>query len=143
MALAFSVPFVLADQLGVQRDAYYAIYVAAVVALFVGWAHDARQSLPEMLARRRRLAAGLGVIFAIISVFIATAAEGGRAAPRRHRTTGDQVTKLEWWHDHAAHVQRRNAVVHQGFDLPRSDARASLDAAGRCMDWLRELWATG
>src|SRR5688572_7744293 len=76
MAVAFLVPFVAADQLGLQRDLYYAVYAAAVVALFVAWAQDTRQSLREMLARRWRLAIGLGIVFAAISAFIATRAEG-------------------------------------------------------------------
>ena len=76
MAGAFIVPFVAADQLGLQRDLYYALYAAAVVALFVAWARDTRQSLREMLARRWRLAVGLGIVFAAISAFIATRAEG-------------------------------------------------------------------
>jgi hypothetical protein len=81
MAGAFIVPFVAADQFGLQRDLYYAVYAAAVVALFVAWARDTRQSLREMLARRWRLAVGLGIVFAAISVFIATRAEGEAAHP--------------------------------------------------------------
>jgi hypothetical protein len=81
MAGSFLVPFVLADQLGLQRDVYYAVYVAGVVGLFVGWARDTRQPLKAMLARRWRLALGLGVVFAAISVFIATQAEDGTRHP--------------------------------------------------------------
>jgi hypothetical protein len=81
IAGSFLVPFVLADQLGLPRDLYYAVYVAFVVGLFVAWARDTRQSLREMLARRWRLAAGLGVVFAVISVFIATRAEDGTTHP--------------------------------------------------------------
>jgi hypothetical protein len=76
MAGAFVVPFVAADQLGLQRDVYYAVYAAAVIALFVAWARDTHQPLREMLARRWRLAVGLGIVFAAISAFIATRAEG-------------------------------------------------------------------
>lgn len=78
---SFLVPFIVADRLGLQRDVYYAVYVAAVVGLFVAWARDTRQPLREMLARRWRLAVGLGVAFAAISVFIATQAEGGTDHP--------------------------------------------------------------
>jgi hypothetical protein len=35
----------VADQLGLQRDLYYGLYAAAVVALFVAWARDTRQPL--------------------------------------------------------------------------------------------------
>ena len=78
---SFLVPFIVADRLGLQRDVYYAVYVAAVVGLFVTWARDTRQPLRDMLARRWRLAVGLGVVFAAISVFIATQAEGGTDHP--------------------------------------------------------------
>ena len=81
MAGSFLVPFLLADQLGLQRDLYYAVYVAAVVGLFVAWARDTRQPLREMCARRWRLAVGLGVLFAAISVLIATQAETGSTHP--------------------------------------------------------------
>jgi hypothetical protein len=57
------------------------VYAAAVVGLFVAWARDTRQPLRAMLARRWRLAVGLGVLFAAISVFIATRAEGGTDHP--------------------------------------------------------------
>ena len=81
MAVSFLVPFVVADQIELQRDVYYAVYVAAVVGLFVGWARDTRQPLSEMCARRWRLAVVLGVAFAAISAFIAVRAEGGTTHP--------------------------------------------------------------
>ena len=81
MVVAFLVPFLLTDRLGLERDLYYAVYVAAVLGLFVAWARDTRQSLREMAARRWRLAAGLGVLFAAVSVLIATQAETGSGHP--------------------------------------------------------------
>ena len=78
---SFLVPFIVADQLGIQRDLYYAVYVAAVVGLFVAWARDTRQPLREMFARHWRLAVVLGVVFAAISALIATRAEGGTDHP--------------------------------------------------------------
>lgn len=81
MAGAFLVPFVVADQLGLQRDIYYAVYVVAVVGLFVAWARDTGQALGEMVTRRWRLALGLGVVFAAVSALIATQAEGGASHP--------------------------------------------------------------
>jgi hypothetical protein len=81
MAVAFLVPFVVADQLGLQRDIYLVVYVAAVIGLFVGWALDTGQSLHEMVARRWRLAVALGVAFAGIGAVIATAAEDGSGHP--------------------------------------------------------------
>jgi hypothetical protein len=81
MVVAFLVPFVLADRLGLERDVYYAVYATAVLGLFVAWARDTGQSLREMVARRWRLAAGLGVLFAAVSALIATKAETGSGHP--------------------------------------------------------------
>jgi xanthine/uracil permease len=81
MAVAFLVPFVVADQLELQRDLYLVVYVAAVVGLFFGWARDTHQSLPEMLGRRRRLAVALGIAFAAIGAVIAIGAEEGSPHP--------------------------------------------------------------
>jgi hypothetical protein len=81
MAGSFVVPFIVADQLGLQRDLYYPVYVAAVVGLFVAWARDTHQPVRELFARRWRLAVGLGIVFAAISAFIATRAEGATDHP--------------------------------------------------------------
>ncbi|HEX5622212.1 MAG TPA: hypothetical protein VFX51_27550 [Solirubrobacteraceae bacterium] len=81
MAVAFLVPFVAADQLALERDIYLVVYLAAVIGLFVGWALDTGQSLHEMVARRWRLAVGLGVVFAGLGAVIATGAEDGSEHP--------------------------------------------------------------
>ena len=81
MAGSFLIPFIVADQLELQRDIYYAVYVAGVVGLFLAWARDTRQSLRELVARRWRLALGLGVAFAAVSALIAVNAEDGTEHP--------------------------------------------------------------
>ena len=81
MAVAFLVPLVIADSLGLQRDLYYAVYVAAVVGVFAGWARDTGESLMQMVSRRWRLALALGLVFAGISVAIALRAEGSSPHP--------------------------------------------------------------
>jgi hypothetical protein len=81
MAVAFLVPFVVADQLGLQRDIYLVVYVAAVVGLFVGWTLNTGRSLHEMFTRRWRLAVGLGIAFAGIGAVIAAGAEDGSGHP--------------------------------------------------------------
>jgi len=81
IVMSFSVPFVLADQLGLQRDLYYGIYIAAVAGLFVAWSQDTGQSLREMCARHWRWAAGLGVIFAGLSTVIVIGAEDATSHP--------------------------------------------------------------
>src|SRR4051812_12423011 len=69
MGVAFLVPFLAADQFGMQRDVYLVLYVAAVAALFAGWARDTGQSLGAMLSRRWRLALALGAGFAGVGAF--------------------------------------------------------------------------
>lgn len=81
MVLSFLTPFVLADQLGVQRDLYYGIYGLAVVALFTAWARDTGQSLREMCTRRWRIAIALGLVFAGISVLIVLGTEDSTSRP--------------------------------------------------------------
>jgi hypothetical protein len=81
LAAAFLVPFALADQAGVPRDLYYALYAAAVVGLFAGWARDTGQPVRGMVRRRWPLALGLGVVFAALSVLIAVGAEDGTGHP--------------------------------------------------------------
>ncbi len=72
MMLAFLVPYLLADRIGLQRDVYYGVYAAAVTALFVGWSRDTGQSVREMCARRWKLAVLLGLVAAGAMAFIAT-----------------------------------------------------------------------
>src|SRR6185312_422412 len=72
MAVAFLVPYVLADRIGLQRDVYYGVYAASVTGLFVGWARDTGQSVREMCARRWKLAVVLGLIAAGVMAFLAT-----------------------------------------------------------------------
>jgi len=81
MAGSFLVPLILADQLELQRDVYYGLYVTAVVGLFVAWARDTDQPLREMFARRWPLALGLGIAVALVSAFIAVRAEEGSGHP--------------------------------------------------------------
>jgi hypothetical protein len=81
MALAFLVPFTMADQLGLQRDIYLVVYTTAVLALFLAWAHDTGQSVSKMLARRWPLAVGLGFVFAALGGVIASRAEDGSPHP--------------------------------------------------------------
>jgi hypothetical protein len=81
MAVAFLVPFVVADRLGLQRDLYLIVYVAAVAGLFAGWARDTGQSVRDMCTRRWRPAVGLGVVFAGLGALIAIGAEDGSPHP--------------------------------------------------------------
>jgi hypothetical protein len=81
MAVSFLVPFVLADQIGLQKDVYYGIYGLAVIGLFIGWARDTGQSLTQMCARRWRLTLTLAAVFAGATVAIALRAEDAGPTP--------------------------------------------------------------
>jgi hypothetical protein len=71
LALGFAVPFVLADQLDVQRDFYYGLYAASVGVFFWAWARASGLSIVEMVRRRWMLAAGLGLAAAgLLSVIV-------------------------------------------------------------------------
>lgn len=69
-ALGFFLPFVFADQVGMQRDLYYGVYIATVVVFFALWARSTHQSLWAMMTRRWQLAAALGVVCAGLLSFI-------------------------------------------------------------------------
>lgn len=114
IVMSFLVPFVLADQLGLQRDPYYGIYIAAVVGLFISWAQDTRQSLRELCARHWRWAAGLGLIVAgLLRPHRAWPGERN-VAPRQYR-----VRRRDRLARHP--VRRGRATYHLGY----SDFRSS------------------
>jgi hypothetical protein len=86
--LAFAVPFVFADLVGVGRDAYYAIYIAAVVALFYGWAESASGGLSSAVRRNWGWGVGLGVVFAGVTALLVLKAEDGMSHPGGLRFAG-------------------------------------------------------
>ncbi len=66
LTLAFLVPFVLADVVGLNRDVFYGLYALAVVGLFAGWSHSTGYDLNAALQRHLWLAVGLGLGVAAI-----------------------------------------------------------------------------
>jgi hypothetical protein len=83
-ALGFLVPFVFADQLEMQRDLYYGLYMATAVVFFGLWARSTRQSVWAMMTRRWQLTVALGVACAgLLSLIVlqqsATSRPGGLA----------------------------------------------------------------
>jgi len=77
--LAFTIPYVFADQLAMQRDAYYAVYVIAVTTLFGSWLR--RQADPRaILLRRWRWGVGLAALATPLMVLGVLRAED--ASPR-------------------------------------------------------------
>ena len=85
-ALAFLVPYVLADRLGLPKDLYYAVYVVFVLTLFAAWARATEQSLPAMIRRRWPLAVALGVAFgAVMAVIVVRSEDAGPRPACNHR----------------------------------------------------------
>jgi len=77
--VAFIVPYVFADALAMQRDAYYALYVIAVATLFGSWLRA--QPYPRsILLRRWKWGVGLAALATPAMVLGVLRAEG--ASPR-------------------------------------------------------------
>jgi hypothetical protein len=70
LALAFAIPFVFADLLGVPRDGYYAIYAMSVATFLMFWVRRTGMDVRTMLARNPRWTLGLGLVFAALMAFI-------------------------------------------------------------------------
>jgi hypothetical protein len=81
LGLGFAVPFVLADQLDLQRDLYYGIYTAVVVVFFLAWARASSLSVVEMVRRRWVLATGLGVAAAGLLSLMVVRTEDAASRP--------------------------------------------------------------
>lgn len=59
--LAFTVPYLLADVLGVNRDLFYGLYALAVAGLFAAWSRATGYDLVEAVERRWLAALLLGL----------------------------------------------------------------------------------
>ena len=71
LALGFSIPFLLADVLELNRDLYYGLYAAAVVGYVGAWAAMTGQSVRRLVSRRLGLAVALGIVAgAILTLMI-------------------------------------------------------------------------
>jgi hypothetical protein len=92
IVLSFLVPFILADQLGLQRDIYYGVYILFVAGLFLGWARDSGQSLRSLCTRRWKLTLAFGLLFAAVSVVIAL----GSADATTHPSGLEFIGALVW-----------------------------------------------
>jgi D-alanyl-D-alanine carboxypeptidase len=62
LAVAFALPFLLADLASLERDLYYGLYSASVFALFGLWLRFGGQGAKRVLTRNWRWGVGLGVV---------------------------------------------------------------------------------
>jgi hypothetical protein len=81
LLLAFLIPFVLADTLELDRDVYYGVYGASVIAFFALWLRATDQSLRLLVSSRAALAIGLGLLAGALLVLIVYRTEEGTPHP--------------------------------------------------------------
>lgn len=79
--LAFLVPFVLADRLGIGRDLFYGLYAAGVALSIAAWAADTGYDLRAAARRRWPWALGLGLAGAAVLAPVVVRAEEATARP--------------------------------------------------------------
>jgi hypothetical protein len=79
--VAFAVPFVLADVLGINRDLYYGLYALAVGGLFVLWSRFTDYDLVAATKRRWVLAVVLGLVVAAVLAVMVVRTEDATARP--------------------------------------------------------------
>lgn len=81
LAVAFCVPFVLADLLSVPRDAYYGLYMLCVATLVTEWARATRLDVRAALRRHWRLSVALGAACAGVLAVIVLRTEEATTSP--------------------------------------------------------------
>jgi uncharacterized membrane protein (DUF485 family) len=80
-ALAFAVPFLLADVLEVNRDVFYGLYALAVVGLFALWSRSTGYDLVAAAKRRWLAALLLGLAVAGVMAAIVLRTEDATSRP--------------------------------------------------------------
>jgi hypothetical protein len=81
MLLAFLMPFVLADSLGLNRDLYYAIYALGVVGFITLWARTTGQPLLRRAKHRWPAALALGVVAGAVLALMVYRTEDATSRP--------------------------------------------------------------
>ena len=81
MLLAFLMPFVLADSLGLNRDLYYAIYASGVIGFIALWARTTGQPLLQRAKKRWPAALALGIAAGAVLVFMVYGTEDATSRP--------------------------------------------------------------
>jgi hypothetical protein len=81
LALAFGVPFLLADVLSIPRDAYYTLYMVIVASLVTAWARTTKLDVRETLRRRWPASVGLGAACAGLLAVMVVRTEDATSHP--------------------------------------------------------------
>ena len=81
IALAFAVPFLLADRLGMNRDLYYGVYALSVIGLFWAWSRATDYDLGAAIKRRWLAAVLLGLGVAGVLTVMVLRTEDATARP--------------------------------------------------------------
>ena len=81
LAVAFVTPFLLADLLDLNRDLFYGLYAAIVLALFLGWARATGYDLAAALRRHWLLAVTLGLACAALLAVMVVRTEDATSRP--------------------------------------------------------------
>ena len=82
LAVAFFVPFVLTDVLGLDRDLFYGLYALAVGGLYAGWSQATGYDLRAAVRRRLPLAIGLGLASAALLAALVIRTDPATARPQ-------------------------------------------------------------
>jgi hypothetical protein len=77
---AFAVPYVLADQLNLDRDLYYGLYALAVAGFVIAWARSTGLGRPDLM-RNWRWGVALGLAGAAITTLIVLGTEDATGRP--------------------------------------------------------------
>jgi hypothetical protein len=81
MLLAFLIPFVLADSIGLNRDLYYAIYGSGMVGYIALWARTTRRPLLNLVTTRWPRTVALGIVAGAILVLMVYRTEDATSRP--------------------------------------------------------------
>jgi hypothetical protein len=82
LVVAFAMPFVFADVLGLPRDLYYGLYMVSVAVLVAAWVRASQFDVRAALRRRWPWAVSLGVVCAGLLSFMVLRTED--ATPHPH-----------------------------------------------------------
>ncbi len=81
LVLAFTLPYLLADVLEINRDLFYGLYAAAVIALFALWSRSTGYDLVAAARRRWLAALLLGIAVAAVLAAMVVRTEDTTARP--------------------------------------------------------------